>query len=158
MSAARSSGIAASIVVRFDSATTAHSANEETVRNWLRRSSPSFNRLDPSSRLPGAHRLGRGDAVVSPAGQAVEAPTARGEDREHDVVAPADPVRSRSDRLDHPGGLVPEHGRVRDEPALAVDRAQITRAQARAAHPDQDLTGFGLGEVHVAHLDRVGRR
>ena len=77
------------------------------------------------------------------------------------MVSLADVVHVRAGRLDHAGGLVPEHHRDGTR-ADAVHDREVGVADPRGSDADEDLPGAGALEVQLLQLQgpagRIGTR
>ena len=96
--------------------------------------------------------LQRGLALGDPAELAVAALAARGNPREHDVVADRDVGDTLTNRGDDPGSFMPQHYRCSMLP-LTAHHVQVAVAHPGCRDRDLDLVRAGWGELDRADVD-----
>ena len=101
----------------------------------------------------GRERLALVDALRRLRTRAPVATTARGDRREHDLVADRQQLDAVADRVDDARRLVPEHLRAVAEPT-GEDRV-VGVADAAVVHAHPHLTGRGIGDVDLVDLERA---
>ena len=94
------------------------------------------------------HDRGVVDATAVLAAHAPVARVARGDRREHDLVADRELGHPGADRLDRARGLVAEHGRRRHR-ERAVGEREVGVADAAVAHPHEHLARTRIFDVDV---------